>query len=104
MIESRKRSEGDTHLKTATYLELLIKRRKETRVYKKHQALGLELSSILDDPGHIALYIKLAREEDPSELLKLAHLVKERANVKRKGAYFMRLLALERLNKKNKKP
>ena len=74
------------------YLEELKKRKKESRVYKEYQLVGLLISEVLEDEEHKSLYIKLAKEHNQDELLKLAKSVAERENVKNKGAYFMKLL------------
>ena len=74
------------------YIEELKKRKKESRVYKEYQLVGLLISELLEDEGHKSLYIKLAKEGNPDELLKLAKSVAERKNVDNKGAYFMKLL------------
>ena len=73
------------------YLDLIKERKKISKAYKKHQFIGLELAEILDDPGHKSFYIKLAKEENPEELLSLAKDVASRKGVRNKGAYFMRL-------------
>jgi len=84
------------------YIEELRRRGKESKVYQKHQAVGLELALILNDAGHKALYIKLAKENDQDELLVMAKSVAQNANVKNKGAYFMRVLSEERKKKMGK--
>jgi hypothetical protein len=73
------------------YLEELARRAKESHVYRKYQLIGLEISQILNDPKHKALYIKLAKEKNGDALMRLAKDIAERKNVKNKGAYFMRL-------------
>lgn len=75
-----------------TYLETLAKRRKDTRAYYKHQALGAELGELLRDTAHTALYIKLAMQFDETRLRTLAKATAEKRDVKNKGAYFMRVL------------
>lgn len=86
------------------YLEELKKRAKESKVYRKHQLIGLEIADILDDRKHKALYIKLAKENDSSHLMALAKSVAERALVKNKGAYFMKILSEDRkLKSKNER-
>ena len=74
------------------YVAELKRRGKESHVYKKYQLLGLEISQILGDEKHKALYIKLAKEQDADTLMRLAKDVAERANIKNKGAYFMTTL------------
>jgi len=75
------------------YIEELKKRKKESRVYKEYQLVGLLISEVLEDEEHKSLYIKLAKENDADKLLKLAKSVAERKNVKNKGAYFMKLFS-----------
>ena len=75
------------------YMKELEKRGKESHVYRKYQLVGLEISQILEDEKHKALYIKLAKEKSGERLLRLAKEVADRQNVKNKGAYFMYLLA-----------
>ncbi len=74
------------------YVEELKRRGKESHIYKKYQLLGLEISKILADEKHKALYIKLAKEQDAETLMRLAKDIAERGNVKNKGAYFMTML------------
>ncbi len=100
MTAGNRHAESGKRFEKARYLELLKRRRKETHVYTNYQGIGLELAELLDDPGHKALYMKLARETDHSMLLGLAHEIKERKDIRHKGAYFMRLLQLRRLAKK----
>ncbi|RJQ30006.1 hypothetical protein C4571_00120 [Candidatus Parcubacteria bacterium] len=70
------------------YMEKLKRRGRESRVYKKHQLLGLEIAQLLGDEKHKALYIKLAKE-DGERLLELAKDVSKRRGILKKGAYFM---------------
>lgn len=79
------------------YLQKLKTRAKESKVYRKHQLFGLEIADILSDRSHKSLYIKLAKEHDGAELLRLAKEVAERQTVKKKGAYFMKILALKQI-------
>jgi hypothetical protein len=76
----------------ALYLKELARRGKESHVYKKYQLLGLEISQILHDEKHKALYIKLAKERNGDNLIRLAKDVADRKNIKNMGAYFMTLL------------
>ncbi len=87
------------------YLEELRRRAKESRIYKKHQLLGLEIAQALGDEKHKTLYIKLAKEGDPERLLVLAKRIADNGMVKNKGAYFMKVQAEERKqhNKSNGK-
>lgn len=71
------------------YLDELARRRKESRVYRKHQLVGLEIAEILKDDVHRSLYIKLAKEGNPMRLLRVAKEIAENQNVHKKGAYFM---------------
>jgi len=73
------------------YIEELKKRKKESRVYKEYQLVGLLIAETLHDEEHKSLYIKLAKEHSADQLLKLAKSVSERKNVLNKGAYFMSL-------------
>ncbi|MBI2010773.1 MAG: hypothetical protein HYS89_00840 [Candidatus Colwellbacteria bacterium] len=74
------------------YLEEIKRRGKESRVYEEHQLVGLLLAEILEDEEHKSLYMKLAKEHETDFLFKLAKSVAERKRVKKKGAYFMRIL------------
>lgn len=82
--------------KRKTYLEELARRGKESHVYRKYQLIGLEISQLLSDEKHKALYIKLAKEHDADALLRLAKDVATRTTVKNKGAYLMTILKRER--------
>lgn len=75
----------------SSYLKELKRRAGESRVYKKHQLIGLEVAQILEDEKHKTLYIKLAKEGNPEAILCLAKEVAERKAVKNKGAYFMKV-------------
>lgn len=77
------------------YLEELRKRSKKSKVYKQFQLFGLEIAEILGDDKHKSLYIKMARENDPRELLSLAKRVAESHGIRNKGAYFMKLVTEE---------
>jgi hypothetical protein len=74
------------------YVTELKRRGKESHVYTKFQLIGLEISQILNDEKHKALYIKLAKDNNPEMLLGLAKDVAERSNINNKGAYFMSLV------------
>jgi hypothetical protein len=74
------------------YLAELKRRGKESHVYRKYQLIGLEISQILGDEKHKALYIKLAKERDADQLIGIAKDIAEQANIKNKGAYFMTVL------------
>jgi hypothetical protein len=75
------------------YLKELKRRGTESHVYRKYQLIGLEISQILNDEKHKALYIKLAKEMNADQLMGIAKDIAERTNVKNKGAYFMSVLA-----------
>jgi hypothetical protein len=77
------------------YLEALKSRAKRSRVYVRHQAVGLAIAELLGDRKHKSLYMKLAKEHDVTWLLSLAAGVVERRQVKERGAYFMRLVTEE---------
>lgn len=83
-------------LKSQDYLEKLKKRAKESRVYKKHQLIGLEISEILKDEKHKTLYIKLAKENNPEALMRLAKQIAERKDIIKKGAYFMKVITAKK--------
>ncbi len=78
------------------YLAELKRRGKESHVYRKYQLIGLEISQLLSDEKHKALYIKLAKERNGDRLIGIAKDIAERKNIKNKGAYFMALLKQER--------
>ena len=82
------------------YLDLLKERKADSRVYFRHQSVGLELAETLEDEKHKSLYMKLAKDYDAQALLELAKDVAMRNNVQNKGAYFMKLLASVRKKKK----
>lgn len=84
------------------YLDKIKERRKDSRVSQPYQLIGLEIADILDDREHKALYIKLAKEKNGIELLRLAKEIEETRGVKNKGAYFMRLLTGEPEDKNKK--
>lgn len=71
------------------YLKKLKERAKKSRVYRKYQLIGLEISQILGDEKHKSLYIKLAKEKGAERLLRLAKEISEKKSVKNRGAYFM---------------
>lgn len=84
----------------ADYLDELKERGKTSRVHREYQLIGLLVSQILEDEKHKSLYIKLAREYGAERMLRLSKDVADRKRVKNKGAYFMKLLGVE----KQKKP
>lgn len=73
------------------YLKVLNERTKTTRVSKPYQLIGLYLAELLEDDGHKALYIKLAKTCDNQQLIELAKNITERKEIKNKGAYFMKV-------------
>ena len=79
-------------VKMPKYLARLTMRAKTSRIYRAYQLTGLEIAQILKDPQHKALYIKLAKEGNASELLRLAKEIGENKNIRNKGAYFMFLV------------
>lgn len=74
------------------YIKKLKERGKESHVYKKFQLIGLEIARLLNDNGHKALYIKLAKDKNPETLLAMAKDVADRKNIENKGGYFMKVL------------
>ena len=78
------------------YLEEIRKRRKESKVYREFQLVGLEIADMLGDRAHKSLYIRLAKDGNKSRLLAVAKDVSERRGVKNKGAYFMKVWQKER--------
>lgn len=85
------------------YFGELKSRSKKSRVHRDYQLTGLEIAEILEDRKHKSLYIKLAKKYNSTKLLALAKSVAERKYVKNKGAYFMRLLTLEKNGNSNSK-
>jgi len=88
-----------TRDKEQEYIDELRERGKTSRVYREHQLIGLIVAQVLDDEKHKSLYIKLAREYGSEKMLQLAKSVAERERVKNKGAYFMRMLEIEKEQK-----
>lgn len=74
------------------YLETLKERAKTSHVYKKYQLIGLLIAQLLNDDKHKALYIKLAKNHNNDDLMRIAKDVSERKNIENKGAYFMKVL------------
>ncbi len=81
------------------YNSKLIKRKADSRIYTKHQSLGLLIAELLDDFQHKSLYIKLAKDRDPDELLEIAKNISKMQNLRNKGSYFMSVVYK---NKKSK--
>lgn len=86
-------------LSASEYLNKLTERRGTSRVYTKHQAMGVRIAELLEDTEHTGLYIKLVRDLPRVPLLGYATDIASRRAVKNKGAYFMRVLAAEGLLK-----
>lgn len=80
----------------ASYLERIKERAKKSRIYSRHQMIGLMVADILEDSPHKALYMKIARAGNGEKMLYIAKSVAENSKVKNKGAYFMRLWQLEK--------
>lgn len=78
------------------YLARLGARARESRVYRNFQLTGLEIADILGDRDHASLYIKLAKEGDVRELLRIAKTVAETKGVRNRGAYFMKIISQEK--------
>ncbi len=77
------------------YLSSLKERGENKRVTKNHQLIGLEIADMLEDRGHKALYIKLAKEHSEQKLRALAKNVAGRKDIKNRGAYFMHMLYMK---------
>lgn len=94
-------------LKTsAAYMKELKRRAQESHVYRNYQLIGLQISEVLEDERHKALYIKLAKEKNADRLLQIAKEVADRKNIKNKGAYFMKIVTNEeeRIRQAPKRP
>ncbi len=76
----------------ADYMSKMKDRAKTTRVYSAHQNIGLELANILNDQAHKSLYIRLAKNNDMDNLLRIAKSIAENGKIQNKGAYFMKVL------------
>lgn len=74
------------------YIKTLVKRAKESKIYKPFQSTGLALAEMLDDPENKAIYMRLAKIYDNQELIRKARDIAERKNIDNKGAYFMKML------------
>lgn len=82
------------------YFEEIRKRKKESKVYREFQLVGLEIADILGDRAHKSLYIRLAKAGNKSRLMAVAKDVSERRSIKNKGAYFMKVWQKENQTKK----
>ena len=76
---------------------------KASRVYREYQSTGLIVAQILEDEEHKSLYIKLAREYGSGKMFQLAKSVADRKKIKNKGAYFMKMLEVEKLRETDAK-
>jgi hypothetical protein len=74
------------------YLKMLRERASKSRIYSRHQMVGVQLAEILGDSAHKGLYIKLAKQHDVDKLLNLAKRIAGMKLVKNKGGYFMKVL------------
>lgn len=79
------------------YLKNLREKGKKSRVYNHYQAIGLALSDILEDRSHKILYISLAKKYDAGRLLEIAKDIADRAGVRNRGAYFMKVLKEQKI-------
>lgn len=79
--------------KKEDYLKTLKDRKEKGkgRVNHSHQFIGLSIAKMLDDDNHKSLYIKLAKNNDEQDLMKVAKDVADRKNINNKGAYFMKV-------------
>ncbi|HEY4523857.1 MAG TPA: hypothetical protein VJK04_03235 [Candidatus Paceibacterota bacterium] len=75
-----------------TYLEILQERGKTSKVYQKHQLIGLEIAELLGDESHKSFYMKLAKGINAERLLGIAKDVALRKQIRNKGAYFMKII------------
>lgn len=75
------------------YLKELKTRAKESRVHREFQLIGLEIADLLRDRKHKSLYIKLAKQYNGRELLRLAKEIGAKKGIKKRGAYFMAVVA-----------
>ena len=82
------------------YLKELKERGRTSRVYREYQLVGLLVAEILNDEKHKSLYIKLAQKYGSQKMLQLARDVADRKRIKNKGAYFMKMLEIEKREKK----
>ena len=85
------------------YIKTLKERGKQSHVYKKFQLTGLIIAQLLEDEKHKSLYIKLAKEYNNEELMRLAKDVSERKKIEHKGAYFMKIFTKLRRDTKLQK-
>ena len=76
----------------AAYQKILKERTQKFRIYTQYQSTGLLLSELLDDPKHKSLYMQLAQRYESDFLIQLAKNLQERKDIKKRGAYFMKIL------------
>lgn len=86
-----------------SYYSKLLKRKRKSKVFYKHQLIGLILANLLNDRKHKSLYIKLAKEYNEQELLTVAKLINTNKKIKNKAAYFMKIWKFTPSTTKNKK-
>ena len=82
------------------YLRELTERGRTSRVHREYQLIGLLVAEILNDEKHKSLYIKLAQKHGSQKMLQLAKDVADRKRIKNKGAYFMKMLEIEKREKR----
>lgn len=87
----------------ADYLDKIGERAKKSRVYVRHQFVGLNVAELLGDEKHKSLYIKMAKKFGESRLMSLAKSIAEKKGVKNKGAYFMAVWKKENENSHHKR-
>ena len=79
------------------YFKELAKRTKTSHIYRKYQATGVALAELLQDKKHTALYIKLAKQANNEELIRIAKTVTEKKDISNYGAYFMKVIQQEKI-------
>jgi hypothetical protein len=87
--------DGDSKPQFNAYLDKIRERAKKSRIHSRHQMIGLMVADTLEDQGHKALYIKMARDENGEKMLYMAKSIAENPKIENKGAYFMKLWRLE---------
>ena len=79
------------------YLKELAERTKTSHIYRKYQATGVALAELLQDKKHTALYIKLAKQANNEELIRIAKTITEKKDISNYGAYFMKVIQQEKI-------
>ena len=79
------------------YFKELAERTKTSHIYRKYQATGVALAELLQDKKHTALYIKLAKQANNEELIRIAKTITEKKDISNYGAYFMKVVHEEGL-------